>query len=75
MMTTTKKIETKIDSVGYDDESDENDANDENDVDKEEDNDNRELKQTQRRRKRERHLKMWLRVSSTIFQLFKLLML
>ena len=37
--------------------------------------DNRELKQTRRRRKRERHLKIWLRVSATIFQLFKLLML
>ena len=35
----------------------------------------RELKQTRRRRKRERHLKMSLRVSATIFQLFKLLML
>ena len=37
--------------------------------------DNRELKQTRRRRKRERHLKMWLRVSAIIFQLFKLTML
>ena len=35
----------------------------------------RELKQTRRRRKRERHLKMWLRVSAIIFQLFKLLIL
>ena len=35
----------------------------------------RELKQTRRRRKRERHLKMWLRVSVIIFQLFKLLCL
>ena len=35
----------------------------------------RELKQTRRRRKRERHLKMWLRVSAIIFQLFKLIML
>ena len=35
----------------------------------------RELKQTRRRRKRERHLKMWLRVSANIFQLFKLFML
>ena len=34
-----------------------------------------ELKQTRRRRKRERHLKMWLRVSAIIFQLFKLIML
>ena len=37
--------------------------------------DNRELKQPRRRRKRERHLKMWLRVSAIIFQLFKLIML
>ena len=36
---------------------------------------NRELKQTRRRRKREHHLKMWLRVSAIIFQLFKLIML
>ena len=36
---------------------------------------NRELKQTRRRRKRERHLKMWLHVSAIIFQLFKLIML
>ena len=36
---------------------------------------NRELKQTRRRRKRERHLNMLLRVSATIFQLFKLIML
>ena len=36
MMTRTKKIETKIDSDGYDDEKDENDADD--DIDKEEDN-------------------------------------
>ena len=35
----------------------------------------RELKQTRRRRKRERHLKMWLSVSAIIFQLFKLIML
>ena len=35
----------------------------------------RELKQTRRRRKRERHLKMWLRVSAITFQLFKLIML
>ena len=35
----------------------------------------RELKQTRRRRKRERHLEKWLRVSATIFQLFKLIML
>ena len=33
------------------------------------------LKQTRRRRKRERHLKMWLRVSAIIFQIFKLIML
>ena len=37
--------------------------------------DSRELKQARRRRKRERHLKMWLRVSAIIFQLFKLIML
>ena len=36
--------------------------------------DNRELKQTRRRRKRERHLKMQLRVSVIIFQLFKVIM-
>ena len=36
---------------------------------------NRELKQTRCRRKRERHLKMELRVSVIIFQLFKLIML
>ena len=36
---------------------------------------NREPKQTRRRRKGERHLKMWLRVSAIIFQLFKLIML
>ena len=36
---------------------------------------NRELKQTRRRQKRERHLKMWLRVSVIIFQLFKVIML
>ena len=36
---------------------------------------NRELKQTRGRRKRERHLNMWLRVSATTFQLFKLIML
>ena len=36
---------------------------------------NRELKQTRRRRKPECHLKMWLRVSAIIFQLFKLIML
>ena len=35
----------------------------------------RELKQTRWRRKRERHLKMWPRVSAIIFQLFKLIML
>ena len=35
----------------------------------------RELKQTPRRRKRERHLKMWLDVPAIIFQLFKLIML
>ena len=35
---------------------------------------NRELKQPRRRRKRERHLKMSLRVSAIIFQLFKLIM-
>ena len=35
----------------------------------------RELKQTRRRRKRERHLKMYLRVSAIIFQLFKVIML
>ena len=34
-----------------------------------------ELKQTRRRRKRERHLKMWLRVSAIICQLFRLTML
>ena len=34
-----------------------------------------ELKQTRRRRKQERHLKMWLRVSAIIFQLFKLIVL
>ena len=34
----------------------------------------RELKQTQRRRKRERHLEMSLRVSAIIFQLFKVIM-
>ena len=33
-----------------------------------------ELKQTPRRRKRERHLKMSLRVSAIIFQLFKVTM-
>ena len=36
---------------------------------------NRELKQTRRRRKREGHLKMQLRVSAIIFQLFKVIML
>ena len=36
---------------------------------------NMELKQIRRRRKRERHLKMWLRVCAIIFQLFKLIML
>ena len=35
----------------------------------------RELKQTRRRRKRERHLKMWFRVSAIIFQLFKVILL
>ena len=35
----------------------------------------RELKQTRRRRKREPHLKMSLRVSAIIFQLFKVIML
>ena len=35
----------------------------------------RELKQTRRRRKRESHLKMKLRVSAIIFQLFKVIML
>ena len=35
----------------------------------------RELKPTRRRRKRERHLKMSLRVSAIIFQLFKLVMI
>ena len=34
-----------------------------------------ELKQTRRRRERERHLKMWLCVSAIIFQSFKLIML
>ena len=34
----------------------------------------RELKQTRRRRKRECHLKMYLRVSAIIFQLFKVIM-
>ena len=38
--------------------------------------DTRELnKQTRRRRKRKRHLKMYLRVSAIIFQLFKVIML
>ena len=32
------------------------------------------LKQTRRRRKRERHLKVSLRVSAIIFQLFKVIM-
>ena len=36
---------------------------------------NRELKQTRRRQKRERHLKMCLRVSAIMFQLFKVIML
>ena len=36
---------------------------------------NRELKQRQRRRQRKRLLKMWLRVSAIIFQLFKLIKL
>ena len=36
---------------------------------------NMELQQTRRRRKRERHLKMSLRVSAIIFQLFKVIML
>ena len=35
---------------------------------------NRELKQPRRRRKRKRHLKMSLRVSAIIFQLFKVIM-
>ena len=35
----------------------------------------RDLKQTRRRRKQERHLKMWLRVFAIIFQLFELIML
>ena len=35
---------------------------------------NREPKQTRRRRKRERHLKTYLRVSVIIFQLFKVIM-
>ena len=35
----------------------------------------RDLKQTRRRRKQERHLKMWLRVFAIIFHLFKLIML
>ena len=35
----------------------------------------REFKQTWRRRKRERHLKMWLLVSAIIFQLFKVIKL
>ena len=35
----------------------------------------RELKQTRRRRKRERHLKMWPCVSAIIFQLFEVIML
>ena len=35
----------------------------------------RELKQTRRRQKRERHLKMSIRVSAIIFQLFKVIML
>ena len=34
----------------------------------------RELKQTRRRQKRERHLKMSLRVSAITFQLFKFIM-
>ena len=39
-MTTTMKIETRIDNDGYDDENDENDTdNDDDDVDEEEDND------------------------------------
>ena len=36
---------------------------------------NRELKQTRRRRKQERHLKMKLCVSAVIFQLFKIITL
>ena len=36
---------------------------------------NRELKQRRRRRQRKRLLKMWLRVSAIILQLFKLIML
>ena len=36
---------------------------------------NRKLKQTRRRRKRKRHLKMYFRVSAIIFQLFKVIML
>ena len=35
----------------------------------------RELKQTRRRQKQERHLKMQLRVSAIIFQVFKVIML
>ena len=35
---------------------------------------NRELKETRCRRKRERHLKMSLRVSAIIFQFFKVIM-
>ena len=35
---------------------------------------NRELKQRRRRRQRKRLLKMWLRVSAIIFQLFKVIM-
>ena len=35
----------------------------------------RKLKQPRRRRKRERHLKMWLPVSAIIFQLLKVIML
>ena len=34
----------------------------------------KELKQTRRRQKRERHLKMLLRVSAVVFQLFKVIM-
>ena len=34
-----------------------------------------ELKQTRRQRKRERHLKMQLRLSAILFQLFKVIML
>ena len=61
--------------MGYNDDDIDHDVNDDQIYGYGFDTVIRELKQTRRRRKRERHLKMWLRVSAIIFQLFRVIIL